>query len=88
MFIEEFVESVDMDSAFIVFVVDYLGDAVGEPGGQFSDLHVVVEVDIADVSDTLERQLTVLGISNHRRKGLHHVLGDVLPNLHVYFLNV
>ncbi len=87
LFRQEIVELVHQWQRIGVLGGDQFSDALGEPGGEFPYLHVVVEEDETDVAETLEGGGCV-GSGEEFGVGLDDVEGDVLPDLHVDLLDV
>lgn len=64
------------------------GDPLSQPPVELADLHVVGEVDVADVVDALEGVAGGLVVCDQVGVGLGDVEADVLPDLHVDLLDV
>ena len=86
--VEELVEGEDERPASIVVFLDDLGDTLCQPSVEFSNLHVVGEIDAADVVDALKCIFCCLVIGDEVGVWLDDVQTDVLPYLHVHLLYV
>ena len=88
LLIQKLIKSYDIRPTSTIILLYYPQETLSQPSIQLPDLHIEVEVDQTDIFYAFEGEGWVLVIEEEFCIGFNYVDGDVLPDLHVYFLYV